>query len=382
MATATKERRKTSSGITLDLGEFKKAVSIAGHAVPSRHAKQVLTNLKIGNGLVIGTDLDCQIEVELLDAQCEPMLLPKDRLRAILDNSAGDTVTLTPDGATCIIKSRGCEWRLPTESADEFPLWEPTGLHQMLHLTGEEFMRAVGAVQYAIDSQSSRYALGGVFIECVGDDAWFVATDGRRLSIASVRREAATDDFVAQPKGMQKKAPVVPPEVLSWLCHNDFSEQTVFLSCDDNTISGNVGGVTVTARLIDGRFPKWRDVLDGEYRAAHMVARDHLQRCVKCAAVVATESSKGVRFAFDGDTLTLTARSSEAGESEVQCPVDSAGEPCTLTLDPKFVHDFLKPFGTDDEPCVKIHVAKADGKTLLKVGDDFTGVIMPLSEDA
>jgi hypothetical protein len=53
-----------------------------------------------------------------------------------------------------------------------------------------------------------------------------------------------------------------------------------------------------------------------------------------------------------------------------------------VKLDPKFVHAFLKPFGQDDEPCVAVHVCKADGKTVMKVGDSYTGVIMPLAEDA
>jgi hypothetical protein len=31
---------------------------------------------------------------------------------------------------------------------------------------------------------------------------------------------------------------------------------------------------------------------------------------------------------------------------------------------------------------VAVHVCKADGKTVMKVGDSYTGVIMPLAEDA
>lgn len=382
MATATKERKKTSSGITLNLAEFKKAVNDAAHAVPSKPARQVLSNLKIGHGLVVGTGLECQIEVELLEAQCEPILLPAGRLKAILGNAMGDEVTLTPDGTTCKIKVGRCEWRIPTESSNEFPVWKPAGLHAMLHLTGDQFNRAYRAVEYAIDSQSSRYALGGVFIECFGDRAHFVATDGRRLSVFAVGRDAATDDFVAKPNGTQKKAPIVPSGVLGWLTTFADKNDTVTLSCDDSVMQANVGHITVTCKLIDGRFPQWADVLNGDFLLPHSVARDELERCVKCAAVVETESSKGVRFAFDGDTLTLTAKSSEAGESKIECPVDSAGDPCTLKLDPRFVEECLKPFGTDDEPCVEIHVAKADDKTMMKIGDNFTCVIMPLSEDA
>jgi DNA polymerase-3 subunit beta len=384
-ATATKERpskEKNRAGITLNLNELRRAVKIAGMAVARKSHNSAIANVCIGNGLVTGTDLDCRIDVELIDAQCEPILLPKDRLHTILLNATGDTVTLTPDGSTCKIKAKGCEWKLPTEPASEFPLWEPEDLHPMLAVTGDEFRRAVKSVIYAIDRESSRYALGGVFIECVGNTAFFVATDGRRMSIAEVGREAATDDFVNDPKGTEKKSPIVPTSPMVWLSNEAGSDETVAIECDSKTFRGNVGGITVTCRLIDGRFPRWRDVLGEELPKAHSVCRDDLVHAVSCAAVVATESSKGVRFAFSGDTLTLTAKSSEAGQSEVECRVDAPAEAATVKLDPKYVHSFLKPFGQDNEPCVSIHVCKPDGKTVMKVGDSYTGVIMPLAEDA
>ena len=384
MTTATKERpkAKTLAGITLDLNELKRAVKIAGMAVARKSHNSAITNVCIGNGLVTGTDLDCRIDVELIGAQCKPILLPKDRLHAILLNATGNTVTLTPDGSTCKIKTTGCEWKLPTEPASEFPLWEPEDLHPMLALTGDEFRRAVKSVIYAIDRDSSRYALGGVFIECVGNKAFFVATDGRRMSIAEVGREAATDDFVNEPKGTEKKSPIVPTSPMVWLSNEAGADQTVSLECDAKAFRGNAGGITVTCRLIDGRFPRWRDVLGEELPEAHSVSRNDLVHALSCAAVVATESSKGVRFAFSGDTLTLTAKSSEAGQSEVECHVDAAAEAATVKLDPKYVHSFLKPFGQDNEPCVCIHICKPDGKTVMKVGDSYTGVIMPLAEDA
>ena len=385
MATATKERlskEKNRAGITLNLNELRRAVKIAGMAVARKSHNSAITNVCIGNGLVTGTDLDCRIDVELIDAQCDPILLPKDRLHTILLNATGDTVTLTPDGSTCKIKAKGCEWKLPTEPASEFPLWEPEDLHPMLAVTGDEFRRAVKSVIYAIDRESSRYALGGVFIECVGNAAFFVATDGRRMSIAEVGREAATDDFVNDPKGTEKKSPIVPTSPMVWLSNEAGPDETVALECDAKTFRGNVRGITVTCRLIDGRFPRWRDVLGEELPKAHSVCRDDLVHAVSCAAVVATESSKGVRFAFSGDTLTLTAKSSEAGQSEVECRVDAPAEAASVKLDPKYVHSFLKPFGQDNEPCVSIHVCKPDGKTVMKVGDSYTGVIMPLAEDA
>jgi DNA polymerase III sliding clamp (beta) subunit (PCNA family) len=117
---ATKERRK-SGGITLSAGELKSALAAVSPAVPSRAARPVLTNVRLGDGLVTGTDLEVRIDVAI-DYHGDAMLLPHSRLLAILNAAGGDEVTLEPKGTSCVVRCGHGTWTLPVEDAAEFPL--------------------------------------------------------------------------------------------------------------------------------------------------------------------------------------------------------------------------------------------------------------------
>ena len=81
------------------------------------------------------------------------------------------------------------------------------------------------------------------------------------------------------------------------------------------------------------------------------------------------------------DTLTLTARSAEYGESKVRCGVVEAGTACKVKLDPHFVQDYLHGLPGDEEPNVLVHTTGSAGAVTLVCGE-YRGVIMPLAEDA
>lgn len=383
MTTATKERKRKVAGITLDYGAFTRAVKIASHAVPSRAASAVTGSLCIGNGLVSGcTPGEYRIDVDLMEAQCEPVLLPKERLLKILHNAEHTDVQIVPEGAMCAIRIGSGEWRLPTENAAEFPAWEPTGLHSMPSLPGDEFARAVKHVIYAIDKDSTRYALNGVLIEVIDDAVFFVATDGRRVSVAKCRHDIATDDFVREPTGTKKPAPIIPTQALTQLANQCGGDLTVSMQCGGGAFVASVGDVTVTAAAIQGRFPNWQSIFPKDLPPANAVSRELLQAAVLAASVVTSQSSYGVRFRFHDGALTLTAKSSEGGESEIACDVGEYSTDADVTLDPKFITQFLKPFDKDSEPCVMIRVCDGEGKTVLDVGEEYRGVVMPLSGDA
>lgn len=156
---ATKERKR-SGGITLSAGELKNALAAVSPAVPSRAPRPVLTNVRLGDGLVTGTDLEVRIDVAI-DYHGDAMLLPHSRLLAILNAAGGDEVTLEPKGTQCVVRCGHGTWTLPVEDAAEFPLWAPKDAKPVTRLPADQFARAVRGVVFAADQESSRYAPRG-----------------------------------------------------------------------------------------------------------------------------------------------------------------------------------------------------------------------------
>jgi DNA polymerase III subunit beta len=174
MATATKERK---ASISLDTSTLRAALADVLRAVPARHPKPVLQNVRLGDGLMTGTDLEVRIDREI-DYHGDAMLLPAHRLATILRFATGDEVTLKVGDSSVTVKCGAGSWTLPTEDANEYPTWEAGELKSICRLPADQFARAAKATTYATDSESSRYALGGVLCSigwrrtAVGLRAW------------------------------------------------------------------------------------------------------------------------------------------------------------------------------------------------------------------
>lgn len=379
MATATKERKTT--GLTFQAGDLLETLTAVMKAVPGHTPKPILHNVRIGDGLMTGTDLEVRIDCEI-GQQCEPMLVPAARLQQILRSVAKDAdVTVMPNGASVTIKAGGGRWEIPTEDAAEFPTWEATEAKPVARFPADQFARAVRSVVYATDNESSRFALGGVLVEVLDSNPTFIATDGRRLSSAETETDQAVDDWVLDPKDekKQKRAPLIPARAIRLMAALA-GGGSVQLEATKSEVVCTTDGAVITARLTEGRFPKWRDVFpERDVEASVVVVRD-LEAAVRAASVCTSEQSKGVTFNF-GSVLTLTSQSAEAGQASVTCDVTTPGQPARVKLDPRFVLDFLSGLDANDEPHVEVEAAGPGDAVILKCGD-VRGVIMPLAEDA
>lgn len=372
MTTATKERKKTrSGGITLSAATLKAAMAAVSQAVPSRHAKPILANVLLADGVLTATDLEVRIDVEI-DYHGPQLLLPHARLSAILSASGGEEVSLSQDGTSCTVTCGNGTWTLPTESAAEFPTWTPENAQPLTRLPADQFCRAVRGTVYSTDNESSRYALGAVLVDVSDGTVTFVATDGRRLSACEMEHDLAVNDSKT----------LVPSRAMSILAKaaGAAGDASVQLEATANELVATIGGTTVTARLVQGSFPRWRDVIPADGASPSTVLGADLLSATRAAGIVTTENSKGVQYTFTDAGLHLHGQSSEAGESSVTCDLVEFGHKCTVKLDPAYVREWLSGLPADGEPTVSVQATDAQSAVVLRT-DSFTGVIMPLALD-
>lgn len=366
-ATATATKNAPASGIRLERTELLSALNAVSKAVPSRAPKPILRNVRIGGGLITGTDLEVRID-RAIEEDCEPFLVPADRLTAIVREARGDEVTLKPKGTSVVVKCGGGSWTLPTEDAAEFPAWEPEGMTPVCRMPADQFARAVRATAYACDTESSRFALGAVLLEIADGNPTFVATDGRRLSVAEAETDQAVDD----------RQVLVPAHAIAVVGNMADGDGSVQVDATASEVRFEFEGTTVTARLTDGRFPRWRDVMGEPEGEPTILDIAELKAATRAAAIVTSEQSKGINLSWHGGKLVLSGKSSEHGESSVKCEIVSAGSEAAVKLDPRFIVDFLNGIESKEgEPQVELYVKDAASRVLLKCGD-YSGVIMPL----
>lgn len=371
-ATATAERKRRRSGTALDIVTLTAAMSAVKNAVSNRPLNAILNNVLLCDGRLVAANGELRIEC-YIDYAGEPVLLPYHRTLAILRAARQGQVRITPNGTTCTIEAGTAQWTLPTENADEFP---GTGLEDapaLARIPCDQFARAVNAVSYATDTQGTRFALGGICVEVNRGDGTvtFIATDGRRLSSSEIEIGQDTDDA-------QRLVPVAAMETIRDLC-DGHDEEAVQIDSTASELIATLPNARVIARLVEGKFPRWRDVIPEHDTNPTTATIAELRAATSSASICTSEQSKGVEFTFDGDTIALRGQSSEHGTASVTCPVVEPGNECTVKLDPSFVLQFLDGLPADGEPTVSILTKDAAGAVVFRC-DDYTGLVMPLGE--
>lgn len=371
--TATKERRKTKAGTSLAVADLKRALRAVAPAVPSRSPKPVLTNVLLSCETMAATDLELRIVAPVDCYDGPPVLLPHQRLTAIVGTlSDADAVTLRQDGTACVVDAGRVTYRLPIEDANEFPAASDDEAKPIARLPADQFVALMQSVKFATDNESSRYALGGVLVQWKDGKLAFVGTDGRRLCVAEVEVDQATDDVSV----------IVPRKAVDVLCRLAGlpGAEEVHLAHLGGELVATVDGTTVRARLVEGRFPAWQDVEPDRTVKPSLVVVGTLLHACRQAAICTSEQSKGVTFAFTAEGLHLTSRSAEAGEASVTCDVVEAGDTCVVSLDPAFVTEWLGCGSFDLAETIEV---EAESKTTAVVmrAQDNRCVIMPLAAD-
>jgi DNA polymerase-3 subunit beta len=355
--------------VKIPKSELLDALVAINHATPARPAKPILANCRIGDGLVTGTDLEVRIDRTIAE-HCEPFLVPHARLLAIVRAATGDEVTLVAKGPSVTVKCGGGSWTLPTEDVAEYPTWEPGEMQAVCRLPADQFARAAKATTYATDCESSRYAVGAVLIEVKGGNPTWVATDGRRLACVETETDQAVDD----------RQTLVPRRVLDIVSGMATGDGSVQVEANAKDVRFELDGTVVTGRLVEGRFPRWRDVVGEPEGHATVLEVAELLASVRGVAIVTSEQSKGVDCVWTADTLVISGRSAEYGESTVRCPLVAAGSASPTKVDPRYVVEFLRSIPADEEPQVDVYATNAESRVLLKCGP-YTGVIMPLAKE-
>jgi len=358
------------------------AFQLAASVAPARSPKPILQNVKLEitakGAILMGTDLEVGLRVDVQGIAMEKpgsVILPRDRFGKILAESTDEKLDIESDGRKIHVRGQRSEFQLPSENPNEFPnvtAFEAKKYHEM---SARFFREVVRRTVYATDNESSRYALGGVLLELTENGITAVATDGRRLA----RQEGPAQSVGGHATG--DNATIVPTRAMQIIERTlTDNEETIQLAARENDILLRSGRATVFSQLVQGRYPKWRDVFP---RREGMVRIDltagPFYAAVRQAAIVTSDERRGVNFKFGGGKVELSGHGAEYGDSHVELPIAYDGADIGITLDPRFLSDFLKVL--DAEQTFAVELRNADSAALFSTEDGYAYVVMPMARE-
>jgi DNA polymerase III subunit beta len=222
--------------------------------------------------------------------------------------------------------------------AEDFPARpEVAGEPPTAVMKAEEFATTVAQVARAASADDARPVLAGVSFEAMGGTLTAAATDSYRLAVRTVPWDQDVEASALIPRRAleeaRRSAEGLGGDVRIGLAHS----HAVF----------DFGDRRLTTRLIEGKFPDFRQLIPGDFERRLSVDRAQLAEVVKRVSVVG-ESGAGVSpvtLHVTGDSVQASAGTGDVGRAQEALPGELDGQPLVIAFNPRYLIDGLDATG-------------------------------------
>ncbi len=336
--------------LTIERAALLKALGHVQSVVERRNTIPILSNVLLSarKGVLAfqATDLDMEIadeavaDVEVPGQITAPAHTLYELARKLPE---GAEISLQIDGEDPRLQVRAGRFRsnLPVLPAGDFPTMASEGLSAPIVTDTAELIRLIDKTRFAISTEETRYYLTGIYLHTVIDDGRptlrAVATDGHRLALADM----------PAPEGSAGSPGVIVPRKTIQEARRLMEDagETVQVSLSAQKVRFDLGGATLTSKVIDGSFPDYPRVIPRENNRVMTVDNNLFAAAVDRVATISSEKSRSMKVAVERGRIVLTVRNMESGQAVEELEVDYDGEAFEIGFNARYLMDVTSQIG-------------------------------------
>jgi DNA polymerase III subunit beta len=302
------------------------------------------------------------------------LTLPAKKFYEIVKSLPETDIRIAEDKGGVKVAADRFDSRMQTLPREDFPTLPESGAVPTATLPRSALREMVSKTQFAITGEDTRYFLNGALFVLRPDSMSLVATDGHRLALVSVPRDAKISKDADEIKA------ILPKKTLGELARLLMEgEEDIKYERGENHLFFDVGGRLLISRMIDGQFPAYERVIPKGNDKRIEFERDRLTSAVKRVALLSNERSRAVKFQIEKNKVDVTSSSPDVGEARETLPVDYTGAAMQICFNAQYVLDFLSAVATDIVSLeLKDEVSQAVLRPVGAEGYEYTYVIMPM----
>jgi DNA polymerase III subunit beta len=326
---------------------------------------------------MLATDLEVGLRSKCSAAVTKSgsLTLPAKKLYEIVKALPETDVRIEEDKNGVKVAADRFDSRMQTLPREDFPTLPDASGTFSATLARDVVKQMVAKTQFAITGEDTRYFLNGALFILRPDSMSLVSTDGHRLALVTVPREAG--------KGKDKDGEdrvILPRKTLLELGRLlSEGEGEIRYERGENHLFFDIGGRLLISRMIDGQFPAFERVIPKSNDKRVEFDRDRLTSAVRRVALLSNERSRAVKFQIDKGKVEIASSSPEFGEAKEVLIVDYAAAPVTICFNAQYVIDFLGAVETDSVALeFKDEMSQAVMSPVGAEGYTYTYVIMPM----
>jgi len=332
----------------------------------------VLLEQKDGRLFVTATDLEMQITAnsELASKQDQAVTVGarklQDLLRALPEDSS---LTVDTAAGKMTVRAGRSRFNLQTLPAADYPrIGLSQEQQQTIALPQRDFRGLLKLAEFAMAQQDIRYYLNGMLLVIDKGSLQAVATDGHRLSYASI---AVAGSYSRQEVILPRKTVLE----LGKLLEDSDAELTIDLLT--NQVRFRFSNIELVSKVVDGKFPDYNRVIPSGHSKQIDLSRAELLQALQRAAILSNEKFRGVRLVLGPDQLKIICTNSEQEEAEEELEIAYKGEPLDIGFNITYLLDVLHNLAADR---VVLALGDANSSALITMPErgDYKYVVMPM----
>jgi DNA polymerase-3 subunit beta len=344
--------------------------------VERRHTLPILANVlleqKDGRLFVTATDLEMQITAnsDLAGKQDQSVTVGarklQDLLRALPE---GATLSVETASGKMTVRAARSRFNLQTLPATDYPrMGLSKEQQQSISLPQRQFRGLLKLAEFAMAQQDIRYYLNGMLLVIDKGTLQAVATDGHRLSYASI---SVPGDYARQEVILPRKTVLELGKLL------EDSDDALAIDILANQVRFRFSNIELVSKVVDGKFPDYNRVIPTAHSKRLELSRSELLQALQRAAILSNEKFRGVRLVLGSGQLKIICTNSEQEEAEEELEVDYRGEGLDIGFNITYLLDVLQNVTTDK---VVLSLGDANSSALITMQDraDYKYVVMPM----
>ena len=343
-----------------------KEIQVLGGIINSSNTLPILDNFlfEINNNILVlsSSDLESTMtsQIEIESTSTDKIAISAKLLTDILKTFSEQPLTfIKTDNNTIEISASNGKYSLAYLNGDEFPKQvEILDAHETV-IKGSDLGNAINSTIFASGTDDLRPVMSGVFFQFNSESLKFVATDAHKLVKFETSEYTANEvsEFI-----MPKK----PLQILKGILQTESSELTI--QHNDSNAKFIFDKLSITCRLIDGKFPNYEAVIPKDNPNVLTIDRELFLNSTRRVSLFSNKTTNQIRLKLAGTLLNISAEDfdfSNKADENLECQY--SGDDIQIGFNSKFLIEMLNNL-------------ESDMITLSMSHPNRAGIIRPLNE--
>jgi DNA polymerase-3 subunit beta len=363
------------------------ALTTAGRAVTTRGSTAAaLSGIRIdvaGNRLTaVGTDLDLtvRVEIEAIGLDDGTVVTPARLAADIVRSLEPGAVTFEGGEDEVEISAARSRFVVRTFAVEDFPVL-PDPRPDQVKLPAAGLAEALRQVVRAASNDDARPLLTGVLVAAEGSGTRLVATDSYRLAFRDLNGTGplpeGTDQILIPARALTELQRLLPSGAKDGGKDKEDGAADVGFSVSDLDATFTASGVRLMTRLLDGKFPDYRQLIPPGYPNQLRVGKESLLDALRRVRLLVRDNTTPVRLSMRAGGVELTVVSQEVGHASEDVDADYEGEELTVAFNPSYLIDGVEAVLGDE---VVLETLDATKPATVRAPDhsDYRYLLMPV----